>query len=242
MRVVSPLFVLGIVAFLTGAIHWASFASPAAYAAAPDAQPPPVRPLKDNPSDDEIGEARLFPQRIMPVNPAPPSGLSRLLAGITRQKPTVSRNENSNVAVALRKVQNALDAHDISALQEFANANPQSRWTPALRFEIARRQFAAGFFAEAIAGWDALWDELKDSRDFGSVQVADEVLAQLLEANIGLGKAPRLERLVGEQESRPGNGVLDGKPMCKQQNLRVFPTGHQVNYSIWSTIRTIFLI
>lgn len=168
-------------------------------------------PLPDNPSDDEIGQVRLFPQRVVPVEPAPPSGFARLLNGITGKKPAAPPNDNPRLSAALRKVQESTDRNDHSALQEFVKANPQSRWTPALRFESARRQFAAGFFVRAITEWDALWDEFKNRLDAGSVAVADEVLSCLIDANMGLSKADRLTTLIGEEESRPGNGVLDAK-------------------------------
>lgn len=204
------------VMLLAVAAQHALFTSPCAYAAGPleplNLSPASdLPPISDNPSDDEIGRARLFPQRIVPVKPAPLSGLARVIGAITGKKPAAPANGNPQLAAVLRKVQQSPDRHDHSALQEFVKANPQSRWAPALRFESARRQFAAGFFSQAVTEWDAIWEELKDRRDAGSVAVADEVLSCLLDATIGLSKADRLTALIGDEEARPGNGVIEAK-------------------------------
>ena len=169
--------------------------------------------LSADPSDEEIGRLRYFPQRVLPVGESSAgtltSGLRRMLG--SSQQPGVSATANRALADTLRSLQQPADPRDTAAIETFLAANPASRWTPALRHELARRQFAKGMFPQALEGWDALWDQLKQSSDPGAVAIADEALGQLLEANIGLGKASRLTTLIGEQESRPGNGVLEAK-------------------------------
>src|SRR6185369_5058462 len=102
--------------------------------------------------------------------------------------------------------------------EAFVKSQPQSRWAPAVRNELARRQFKQGWFTQAIAGWDELWDELKGRGDAGAVEVANEALSFLLDAYIGLGKADRLATLLGEQESRPGHPVIQAKIMRARQS------------------------
>jgi hypothetical protein len=84
---------------------------------------------------------------------------------------------------------------------------------------VARRQFQQGWFNEAIAGWDKLWDELKDQRDAGAVEIANESLCHLLEAFIGLGKADRLTTLLGEQETRPAIRWYKLKSCARRQSV-----------------------
>ncbi len=184
----------------------------------PQFVPASEKPLiPDNPSDDEIGKVRLFPQRIVPVEKSSSrSLLGRLFSG---NKSVAAKESNIDVARTLKTLQNSAAPLDITQLESFVKAHPQSRWAPSLRHELARRQFKRGFFAQAVAGWDALWDELKDGRELGAVEVANEVMSQLLDTYIGLGNADRLAALIGEQESRPGNPVIQAKTLRAKQAI-----------------------
>jgi RHS repeat-associated protein len=173
--------------------------------------------LSDDPSDDDIGKVRLFPQRIVPVEKlSSRSGVSGLFSG---KKPAAAKESNTEVAGTLKVLQQSSNPLDTSQIESFLKAHPQSRWAPALRHELARRQFRRGLFAQAVEGWDALWDELKDRQDSGAVEVANQVTSQLLDTYIGLGKAERLAALIGEQESRPGNPVIQAKSLRAKQAI-----------------------
>ena len=111
------------------------------------------------------------------------------------------------------------DGHDTASLDQFLTAHPDSRWSPALRNELARRQFAQGYFQRAIDQWETMWKSTRDATDAGSVAVADEVLSSLIEAALGLSDTRRLSRLVGEAEKRPGNNILDGKIERAKQSI-----------------------
>ncbi len=174
--------------------------------------------ISDNPSDDEIGILRLFPERIVPVNPGKSqSVLSGLKNLFSTKTPALTNLDNRHVVSTLRALQSGSSPYDTTQLEVFIKAQPGSRWAPAFKHELARRQFKQGWFGEAVAGWDKLWDELKDRRDPGAIEVANEVLSHLLDAYIGWGKADRLARLIGEQELRPGNPVIQAKILRARQ-------------------------
>src|SRR5205814_6288177 len=165
--------------------------------------------ISDNPSDDEIGILRLFPERILPVNPGKSqSVLSGLKNLFSTKTPAPTNLDNRHVVSTLRALQSGSSPYDTTQLEVFIKAQPGSRWASAFKHELARRQFKQGWFVEAVAGLDKLWDELKERRDPGAIEVANEVLSHLLDADIGLGKAERLATLLGEQESRPGHPVI----------------------------------
>jgi RHS repeat-associated protein len=179
-----------------------------------------VEPISDNPSDQEIGRLHLFAERMVPVEPASSqSGLSAVKSLFVSKKPAPLIQDNRHVVNTLRGLQTTANFYDTTQLKAFISAHPDSRWTPAFRQELHRRQFKQGWFAQAVAGWDELWDQLKDRRDPGAVEVANEVLSDLLEAYMGLGKADRLATLVGEQESRPGHPVIQSKLMRAKQSV-----------------------
>lgn len=176
-----------------------------------------VQPLPDDPSDDDIARLHLFPQRIVPVEPLSSHSLAKTLFAV--KKPTAIKESNVEVAETLKAARQSTVPLETTQLELFLKAHPQSRWAPSLRHELARRQFKRGFFSQAVAGWDALWDELKERHDAGAVEVANVVLSQLLDTYIGLGKADRLTALIGDQESRPGNPVIQAKAMRAKQAI-----------------------
>jgi len=181
----------------------------------PASQP---KPISEIPTDAEISQLQLFAERIVPVEPT--GSALESLKGLFSKKVQVSPGQdNQQVVSALRGVQNAVSPYETAPLEAFVKSQPQSRWAPAVRNELARRQFKQGWFTQAIAGWDELWDELKGRGDAGAVEVANEALSFLLDAYIGLGKADRLATLLGEQESRPGNPVIQAKIMRARQSV-----------------------
>src|SRR5437879_1648740 len=183
----------------------------------PASQP---QPISDNATDDEIGQLLLFAERIVPVEPTVShSVLGGLKSLFSKKASTPAGSDNRRVVDTLRALQTATSPYDITHLDTFIKAQPQSRWVPAFKHELARRQFKQGWFSQAVAGWDQLWHELKDRRDPGAIEVANQVLSHLLDAYIGLGKAERLATLIGEQESRPGHPVIQAKLLRARQSV-----------------------
>ena len=176
-----------------------------------------VQPISDDPSADEIGKLQLFPQRIVPVEEVGSRSMVKSL--FSNKNPSAAKESNKDIAETLKALQQSTIFLDTSPLESFLKAHSQSRWAPALRHELARRRFKLGLFAQAVAGWDALWNELKIRGDPGAVEVANEAMSQLLDVCIGLGKADRLAALIGEQESRPGNPVLQAKSLRAKQSI-----------------------
>lgn len=179
-----------------------------------------VAPLKNDPTDEEISALRLFPHRLVPVEPQPKSAFGGLFGN--KSTPQRSAESNEHAVKTLRTLQQSADPNDLTTLEQFIASHPQSRWAASLKHELSRRKFQQGYFKESVAGWQLLWDELKDRRDPSACDVADEALAQLLEAFIGLGDAKRLSQLIGEQAGRPGNGLIEAKFLRAKQAVWLY--------------------
>lgn len=174
------------------------------------------------PTDGEVGSLRLFPSRLRPLDSPPESsplqGIKKLL-GNSPPPPPSRTVENEAVAPVLRSLQENANGRDTRDLQNFITAHPKSRWTPALRHELARRWFAQGHFTRAVREWEAVWTHVKDLKGDDAVALGDEVLSNLLETCLGLSDVPRLTQLIGEAESRPGSNGLEGKLERAKQSV-----------------------
>ena len=179
-----------------------------------------VPQVSNDPTDEEIGRLRLFGHQLVPVEPQPKSSFGALFGN--KPAPKRSPENNQHAVATLRTLQRSTDPRDTTVLEQFVTSHPQSRWAASFRHEINRRKFQQGYFREAVTGWQTLWDELKDRRGQAACDVADEALGQLLEANIGLGDADRLARLIGEEESRPGNGLIEAKLLRAKQAVWLY--------------------
>jgi RHS repeat-associated protein len=178
------------------------------------------QPIPQSPSDTDVQNLLLFSERLVPVEPASARSVMDGFKNLLGKKSSPSTNQdNRHVVSTLRTLQSSSSPYETAHLEAFIKAQPQSRWAAGLRHELARRQFKQGWFAQAVAGWDKLWEELKDRREPGAIEVANEVLSHLLDAYIGLGKADRLRALIGEQESRPGNPVIQAKLLRARQSV-----------------------
>lgn len=232
---------------------WVSVAFAAATADPGDFEPPPLVLTRTNvsicravpkvdtpgkvpticadPSDELIGRLRLFPQRILPVPPpTAPGGLSGWVKGLFSGSSTSPQENPAALVGAIEQLQTSKDPYLTKPLMDYVTVNPSSRWRPALRFELHRRQYNEGFLLQAETGWLALWNELKTRTDSGAVAIVDNTLSHLLDLCLGLGRLEQLEALIGAQETRPANGILDAKVRSARQALWLYRhnPGHNV--------------
>lgn len=168
--------------------------------------------INTEPTDKEISALRLFSHRLVPTESAGSGSVlarvGRILGGNSAPSTT---NDNRALAAQLVALQKSADPRDTAPLQIFLRSNPRSRWAPSLRHELARRLFAQGYFARAVAEWESVWNQVKDGRDAGSLAIGDEVLAHLLESCMGLSDTKRLTDLIGAAEVRPISNLIEAK-------------------------------
>ncbi|MCX6879390.1 MAG: hypothetical protein NTW21_37150 [Verrucomicrobia bacterium] len=174
------------------------------YDGKPNRQAPAHDPVGDlpeipeNPSDQQVGGSRVFPTCLWPIDGAEAS-------------PQGKDRDNAEVGRLLRRFREA-DSHTAFAeLKEWLDRNPGSRWFPALKHEYASYRFGRGYFVEARQQWDELWASLKDTKTLPAHWLGNEVLARMLDANIGAARLDRLRELIAETEDRSVTGALEGK-------------------------------
>ncbi len=99
----------------------------------------------------------------------------------------------------------------IAAVEQWLQAHPNSRWHLSLKAQLMELKYSRGYFAEARAGWDEIWEVVKDSEELNAFHLGNDVLARLLDANTGLARSDRLRELVTDAEDRILNAPLEGK-------------------------------
>lgn len=154
--------------------------------------------IPENPSDQQIGGSRVFPTCLRPID------------GAEASQETKDR-DNAEVGRLLRRFREADSRTVFAELKDWLDRNAGSRWFPALKHEYASHRFARGYFVEARQDWDELWASLKETKTLPAHWLGNEVLARMLDANIGAARLDRLRELIAETEDRSGTGALEGK-------------------------------
>ena len=76
-----------------------------------------------------------------PIKVASQSAVQSLKGLFSKKVQTSPGQDNQQIVTTLRGVQGAASPYETSHLEAFLKAQPQSRWGPATRNELARRQF-----------------------------------------------------------------------------------------------------
>lgn len=158
--------------------------------------------LSDDPIDDELSTARFFREPLTPV-------LSR----------TPQLNENRTLAQSLRAHREKGDQSDISDLQAFINAFPQSRWRPTLELKMARAQFEKGQFSQALVLYKSAWENSNSEPGENQKRLANEALSELLLLTARLGRKNDLEALLKVAKTRVLHGSIEAKVRNAEESL-----------------------
>jgi RHS repeat-associated protein len=142
----------------------------------------PTPTLGPRPSDAEFGTVTVFPEPLRPV-PGESSDVETEALGLAfREEPD--------------------DDRGIDALARFAEAYPQSRWTPGIHLNLGAISYSAGYFQDALSHWKAAWQLAKTGEDGTSQQIANQALAEYARMNARLGRMTELEELLKAAEGR----------------------------------------
>jgi RHS repeat-associated protein len=158
--------------------------------------------LGDNPSDLEISSARIFSEPLTPM-----SG-------------TAQAGENSALAAALKAFLSKPLSEDLSALTDFVQNNPTSRWVPSVNARIADFRYNTGYLSTAYSLWQSIWNATKSETGRAQKAVADQAIANFLILNARLGRADELKKYFAEIEKRPFFGADEVKVVGAQQGYR----------------------
>ena len=161
--------------------------------AAPAVAPVIFEDLPDDPTPEQIVKSRIF-------------SLSPRIAemGLKNSK------ERRLVALANRAMKSRgkdRNKTTIETLDSGIKGTADGHLKFAFLAEKAHNEWASGWFLNAIASWETAWSIGKTFESEMELREAEGVYANLLQAQISMGKAGRLKELITEGETRK---ILDG--------------------------------
>jgi RHS repeat-associated protein len=157
---------------------------------------PPKRPVSAGPqfsripTDQEIFLSRVLEEPLIP---------SVDLLGAA---------ENRALGEALKAYTQRKSQDDFSALTQFVEQHPQSRWKLALLVNLGLEYRRAGWWSKALDSWEEAWALGKTIRDGRARNLADRAGAELAELNARLGRYERLKPLFAEIDGRTLNSAM----------------------------------
>jgi RHS repeat-associated protein len=154
---------------------------PQLHLATPEPGPIPQIPVfSEKPTTEEILNARIFEEPLIPVWGEP------------------SPEENEALAKALLAFSHRTKADDFSALTAFLDSPLCFRWSPSLLFSLGWEYYHTGYFSRAIAAWDEAWLYLQDETSPPTRRLADRTIGELAKMYSRIGEMERLEEIIAD--------------------------------------------
>jgi RHS repeat-associated protein len=177
----------------------------------PDVAPPRLAPsFSAEPTDDEIFQARVFGEPLVPVG----------------EETADSRAENAALANALVG-RLAGRSDDASRIEAFLQTYPRSRWRLSLLTNLGMVYRRAGYFSKAITTWEQAWEIGKGVQEPRARALAERALAELLDVNIHFGRAESIQRYLDEVEGREVGGSAGEKISHAREGLWLLQNRHE---------------
>lgn len=140
--------------------------------------------LEEEPSDVDLQMARVFFEPLIPLEGEAQEG------------------ENVALGRALKAYVDRADKDDISALEGFLQAYPESRWKAALQTNLGIVRRKAGYFTEALERLEEAWELGKAATTVEAKVQADRAVGELADLNARFGRYDRMAELFAETEPR----------------------------------------
>lgn len=171
--------------------------------------------LPINPTDIELSQARILPERLVPLSSKPIPG------------------ENADLSNALQKHKDKNNPEDVSDIVTFIKAHPQSRWIPALALNLGILRFERGYLSEAIHYWSDCWQLSKSENSPGLQAIASLAAANLASLYARLGEVEQVQKYLTVLKSQKYLGsaeplireAREGLAMMKQEPQNSFKCG-----------------
>jgi YD repeat-containing protein len=144
--------------------------------------------LSDDPTDNELGELRVFDLHLAPTSAAPIAG------------------ENHDLAIAIK--QTFADPGDDScqSLEDFTAKYPKSRWVLAVELNRGLMLYRHGYFSKVLEAYEKAWAAGKSETQKPAVDLADRAVGELMQMNCRVGRLDAAKSLMREVKNlRPAN-------------------------------------
>ena len=156
----------------------------------PKVQPPSLElRFSAVPTDKEISAAHVFKEPIVSVGKS------------------LSPAENKDLARALMDFRNRQDTDDASALENFLQTHPDSKWRISLLANLGSHYCRTTQFTKAITTWRETWALGKDVTDPDVKNIVDGAAAEMAQFLVTLGWTDELQALLKELDGRPLHGA-----------------------------------
>ena len=165
--------------------------------------------FSSNPTDGELGAARIFREPLIP------------LGGVA------SASENRALAETLEDFATRNDPEATDRFTSFLNQFPGSPWRASLLANLGAIWRATGHWSRALDAWEEAWPLLANATDPRQRSLADYVLGELAQLNARLGRANRLDTLFAEIGNRDVRGAATEKVATARQGLALMRTRPQ---------------
>ena len=164
-------------------------------------EPNPALAIPDRPTDADIRQVRLFAEPLVAEGGSP------------------SLAQNEELARALRSYSQRGVSDDLSPLEQFVAAYPDSPWTASLLFDMGLEYYRTGWYSKALAAFEKAWPMMKDSGDPAVRPVADRAVGELALMYARIGRMTDLSALLDSIKDRVLLGPGRDKVHSARQGL-----------------------
>lgn len=161
----------------------------------------PELAISAQPTENDIEHVRLFAEPLLAVGSSP------------------SPQQNKELAAILERYSQRVAADDLSSLEQFTAAYPDSPWTPCLVLNMGLEYYRTGWYSKALSAWQKAWPLLKSSDDSAVKVVADRAVGELALMYARIGRMNELSSLLDSIKTRILFGPGRGKVRSAAQGL-----------------------
>ncbi|MBV8278127.1 MAG: hypothetical protein JO170_23095, partial [Verrucomicrobia bacterium] len=179
--VVTPFVVLMAVALYTSAVPGSSsLPTVTVNRKPPQVEAPSGFKLPDDPTDGQITQCALFSEPLVAMTSV------------------CDPKENTDLSLALHRYVSRTDPDDVSALMNFCQRHPQSRWRVGLLYNLGKIYYFQGYYSRVLTLWEEAWNAGKTATGAGAVALVNQTVAELGRMYARLGRVASLEALLKE--------------------------------------------
>lgn len=152
-----------------------------------------------------------------------------------------SEAERAEVTALVARHQTRRDTFDLSLLEDYVEAHPDSPYAPSLHFAIGLATREMARYQDTLTHLDAAWRSFKGAQSTLAREQADRVIAELAVMHAQLGHRETLRTLFASLRTRPPLGVSaerinhawEGLSMMENEPGRAYLCGPLALRSVW---------
>src|SRR5256884_3113664 len=157
--------------------------------------------LSLNPTAQDIVQARLFEEPLVPMGAEP--------------TPT----ENAALAAALQSYSKRSGPDDFSSLTGFLEIYPNSPWNVALLTNLGLEYYHTGHYSKTLEVWGQAWELGRAATDLKGKAIVDRAVGELACMHARLGQMTELDALLKSVEGRAFSGPATEKITGAREGL-----------------------